>query len=415
MFPKILISLFLISKTISILKSSNIELAINCGGPSYTSSNGIKYIKDTYFIGGQSSDAGLNLEIKNTKDQIVYQTERWSEQDLIYNIPIKNQGTYVLILKFSEIYFNSIGEKVFDIKIGDDIIINDLDIFSKIGKNSAYDEFITLNIKGDNLFIQGKKIKNGFNVSEKKIKITFVKKEKDNPKINGILLVKGGLENTDYEEFKNRLDNIERSKVDREKNSRTFHRISKSIDFEDFEDDFVDDGKTYRSSNGFFSTSSITLMLIIFSKIGKNSAYDEFITLNIKGDNLFIQGKKIKNGYNISEKNIKITFVKKEKDNPKINGILLVKGGLENTDYEEFKSRLENIEKSKIDREKNSRSFHRISKSIDFEDFEDDFVDDGKSYRSSNGFFSASSITLMLIIFAVIYFVFFTGNSKRRY
>jgi len=265
MFPKILISLFLISKTISILKSSNIELAINCGGPSYTSSNGIKYIKDTYFIGGQSSDAGLNLEIKNTKDQIVYQTERWSEQDLIYNIPIKNQGTYVLILKFSEIYFNSIGEKVFDIKIGDDIIINDLDIFSKIGKNSAYDEFITLNIKGDNLFIQGKKIKNGFNVSEKKIKITFVKKEKDNPKINGILLVKGGLENTDYEEFKNRLDNIERSKVDREKNSRTFHRISKSIDFEDFEDDFVDDGKTYRSSNGFFSTSSITLMLIIFS------------------------------------------------------------------------------------------------------------------------------------------------------
>ena len=265
MFPKILISLFLISKTISILKSSNIELAINCGGQSYTSSNGIKYIKDTYFIGGQSSDAGLNLEIKNTKDQIVYQTERWSEEDLIYNIPIKNQGTYVLILKFSEIYFNSIGEKVFDIKIGDDIIINDLDIFSKIGKNSAYDEFITLNIKGDNLFIQGKKIKNGFNVSEKKIKITFVKKEKDNPKINGILLVKGGLENTDYEEFKNRLDNIERSKVDREKNSRTFHRISKSIDFEDFEDDFVDDGKTYRSSNGFFSTSSITLMLIIFS------------------------------------------------------------------------------------------------------------------------------------------------------
>ena len=74
------------------------------------------------------------------------QTERWSDQNLLYNIPIKNQGTYVLILKFSEIYFNSIGEKVFDIKIGDDIIMNDLDIFSKIGKNSAYDEFITLNI-----------------------------------------------------------------------------------------------------------------------------------------------------------------------------------------------------------------------------------------------------------------------------
>ena len=155
--------------------------------------------------------------------------------------------------------------------------------------------------------------------------------------------------------------------------------------------------------------------LDIFSKIGKNSAYDEFITLNIKGDNLFIQGKKIKNGFNVSEKKIKITFVKKEKDNPKINGILHVKGGLENTDYEEFKNRLDNIERSKVDREKNSRTFHRISKSIDFEDFEDDFVDDGKTYRSSNGFFSTSSITLMLIIFSIIYFVFFTGSSKRRY
>ncbi len=112
---------------------------------------------------------------------------------------------------------------------------------------------------------------------------------------------------------------------------------------------------------------------------------------------------------------IKITFVKKEKDNPKINGILLVKGGLENTDYEEFKNRLDNIERSKVDREKNSRTFHRISKSIDFEDFEDDFVDDGKTYRSSNGFFSTSSITLMLIIFSIVYFVFFTGSSKRRY
>ena len=155
--------------------------------------------------------------------------------------------------------------------------------------------------------------------------------------------------------------------------------------------------------------------LDIFSKIGKNSAYDEFITLNIKGDNLFVQGKKIKNGYNISEKNIKITFVKKEKDNPKINGILLVKGGLENTDYEEFKTRLENIERSKIDREKNSRTFHRISKSIDFEDFEDDFVDDGKSYRSSNGLFSGSFITFLLVILGLVYYIFFTGSSRRRF
>ena len=224
---KILISITLISLTLSTLKSANVELAINCGGEAYTTSNGIKFQKDNYFKGGQSSDAGTFSEIKNTKDQTVYQTERWSDQNLLYNIPVKNNGPYVLIFKFSEVYFNSIGEKVFDVKIGDEIIINDLDIYSKVGKNTAYDEFIPINIKNDNLYIDGKKIKNGYNVSDKTIKITFVKKTKDNPKINGILLVKGGLENTDYNEFKSRLDNFERNKIDREKSSRSFHRISK--------------------------------------------------------------------------------------------------------------------------------------------------------------------------------------------
>ena len=264
---KILISITLISLTLSTLRSANVELAINCGGEAYTTSNGIKFQKDNYFKGGQSSDAGTFSEIKNTKDQTVYQTERWSDQNLLYNIPVKNNGPYVLIFKFSEVYFNSIGEKVFDVKIGDEIIINDLDIYSKVGKNTAYDEFIPINIKNDNLYIDGKKIKNGYNVSDKTIKITFVKKTKDNPKINGILLVKGGLENTDYNEFKSRLDNFERNKIDREKSSRSFHRISRSIDFEDFEDDFVDDGKSYRSSNGLFSGSFITFLLVILGLV----------------------------------------------------------------------------------------------------------------------------------------------------
>ena len=164
------------------------------------------------------------------------------------------------------IKWNKISKR-FDVKIGDEIIINDLDIYSKVGKNTAYDEFIPINIKNDNLYIDGKKIKNGYNVSDKTIKITFVKKTKDNPKINGILLVKGGLENTDYNEFKSRLDNFERNKIDREKSSRSFHRISRSIDFEDFEDDFVDDGKSYRSSNGLFSGSFITFLLVILGLV----------------------------------------------------------------------------------------------------------------------------------------------------
>ena len=49
------------------------------------------------------------------KDQEVYQTERWSNEDFYYNIPVKSEGKYVVIFKFSEVYFNAPGEKIFDV------------------------------------------------------------------------------------------------------------------------------------------------------------------------------------------------------------------------------------------------------------------------------------------------------------
>ena len=94
------------------LNPSNVEIAINCGGPEFRTKSGVTYQKDKYFIGGEASDFGINSEIKNTKDKEIYQTERWSTEDLIYDIPLKKEGKYVLVLKFSEVYFNSKGEKL---------------------------------------------------------------------------------------------------------------------------------------------------------------------------------------------------------------------------------------------------------------------------------------------------------------
>jgi len=35
----------------------------------------------------------------------VYHTERWSNTGIKYKIPVPKDGRYVLILKFSEVYF----------------------------------------------------------------------------------------------------------------------------------------------------------------------------------------------------------------------------------------------------------------------------------------------------------------------
>ena len=244
------------------LNPSNVEIAINCGGPEFRTKAGVTYQKDKYFIGGEASDFGINSDIKNTKDKEIYQTERWSTKDLVYNIPLKKEGKYVLVLKFSEVYFNNKNEKVFDFKFGDETILENIDIYSKVGKNNAYDEFIEFELKNKQIYVEGKQLKNAYDEDNKTIQITFVKKDIDNPKVNALLIIRGTLKDSDYDEYQRGHELLEKQKQELEKKNREFQRMSKSIDFEDFEDDFTDDGKKYRVSNGIFSGQSLFLTLI---------------------------------------------------------------------------------------------------------------------------------------------------------
>ena len=206
----------------------------------------------------------MNFEFKLSKEQEVFQTERWSDTDFSYSLPIKGEGKYVLILKFSEVYFNSPNEKVFNVAIGQETILKEVDIFAKIGKVSALNEYIELEVKNGNLFYKGRVIdENGWNVSTKTMKLKFIKLEKDNPKINGIVLVKGGIEDTDKKEYMDSIEKVEKIKHEREKKQREFQRMSKTIDYEDFENDFVDDGKTFNVNSGLFSGISIIIYVIL--------------------------------------------------------------------------------------------------------------------------------------------------------
>lgn len=263
------------------LKRENVLIAINCGGEDYRGHNGIYFQKDTYFKGGQTSDFGTNFPIKLTKDEQIYQTERWSSEDLEYEIPIANDGDYVLNLKFSEVYFNSPGEKIFDILIGRETVLKQLDIYTKVGKATALDEYIEFQLKNNNVYFKGKLVVGGYDEDNKVIRLILKKGEIDNPKINAIVLIKGTIEDTDYSDFKNRLEEFEREKSEKEKKQREFQKISKSIDYEDFEDDYVDDGKLYIHNSQLFSKEYILLFALIgvasyflFFRKGKHSHDD---------------------------------------------------------------------------------------------------------------------------------------------
>ena len=46
------------------------------------------------------------------EDQILYQTERYDTATFGYDIPVYDDGWYLLVLKFSEVYFNAPNMKV---------------------------------------------------------------------------------------------------------------------------------------------------------------------------------------------------------------------------------------------------------------------------------------------------------------
>jgi hypothetical protein len=55
---------------------------------------------------------------------------------------MQKEGTYTLILKFAEMYFDSKGKRVFHIKFGEQKVIENLDIVAKVGKYASNDEYI---------------------------------------------------------------------------------------------------------------------------------------------------------------------------------------------------------------------------------------------------------------------------------
>ena len=244
------------------MDSFKVIAAINCGGDEYIDSNGIIYEKDNYYNGGTSSDLGLSYSIKNTEDELLYQTERWSSETLTYSIPLKSNinGKYVLVLKFSEVYFNMKGEKVFHVALGKQVILRNLDIYDKVGKAVALDEYIEFEIRNKQVYYQ-----NGISreaIDGDRLKINFVKASADNPKINAILLIKGTLKDTDYNERKQREEENRKKRlkeIRREELIRLRHDADELYD----EEKLNDENFTIKKDEGFFSIFSSPLGIYI--------------------------------------------------------------------------------------------------------------------------------------------------------
>lgn len=72
----------------------------------------------------------------NTNEDSIYQSERFGVVSYRTRVP---NGMYKVKLMFAENYFTSSGKRIFDVSIEHDRVLTNLDIYSLVGKNNAYE------------------------------------------------------------------------------------------------------------------------------------------------------------------------------------------------------------------------------------------------------------------------------------
>lgn len=115
---------------------------INCGGTDYSTVGGETFQTDLYFSGGNIFNIGN--AIAGTQDDQLYQDERYG-QAFSYNFPVLN-GTYQVVLHFAEIYWNGVGQRVFNVGVEGQTILDNYDIITQVAKNTARVEIFNVQV-----------------------------------------------------------------------------------------------------------------------------------------------------------------------------------------------------------------------------------------------------------------------------
>ena len=109
-------------------------LRLKAGGDALTTSFG-RFAADQFFAGG--SDFATNQPIAGTEDDALYQTERYGS--FLYSLPVPN-GQYTIKLHFAELYWNTVGQRVFDVAAEGRTVLKAYDIVQKAGPLTATTE-----------------------------------------------------------------------------------------------------------------------------------------------------------------------------------------------------------------------------------------------------------------------------------
>ncbi len=125
--------------------STSAVYRLNVGGAQLTTSAGV-FEADNYFVPSPGITASTNATINNAVDNQLYQTERRSnDKTFSYYLTVPN-GQYRVVLHFAETQWSAVGQRVFDVTFEGNKVLDNYDIFKKVGANTATTETIPVTV-----------------------------------------------------------------------------------------------------------------------------------------------------------------------------------------------------------------------------------------------------------------------------
>ncbi len=123
--------------------SSMTTIAVNCGGPVYRDRLGRVFQRDQAYtedagwgyVGGQSSMADGDTEIRDAVEPDVYRSDRWGFDAYRFDMA---PGIYRVTLHVAEFHFTRPGQRVFDVMINGRRILPEFDPVGRVGANTAF-------------------------------------------------------------------------------------------------------------------------------------------------------------------------------------------------------------------------------------------------------------------------------------
>jgi hypothetical protein len=130
-------------------------IRINCGGASYTDSNGQVWQADTGYNTGIASTNTATTTA--TSNPMLYRSNRYnvSAGPMLYSLPVAN-GRYRVNLLFAEntSELQTVGARVFNVKLNNTVVLRNFDVFAAAGANTALVESFNTSVTNGTMLIE---------------------------------------------------------------------------------------------------------------------------------------------------------------------------------------------------------------------------------------------------------------------